>query len=241
MPEGYYKIDSLKSGETANLDSMNPVSHSGNIHLMINDVYFSNSSSGRNKTEKKRYMDLQQEGNILRRMYDYGNGQIEGIKFIAFSKTEIHKPLLVNGTPAKKNERNVLIVPVDIVFKNGGKAEYPLGFVPYDVVNTSNLNYEMGINRFYGNGSAEILFKIDTDVSVEEFEIKTSTTQSKAFNENYSIYNVVKKAYEPLKDTTISGENLKNYLSAENTVKVKLEVNDGEIGVPQMAARGRTK
>ncbi|MDF2986446.1 MAG: hypothetical protein K0R50_1956 [Eubacterium sp.] len=241
LPNSYYKIDSLKIGEIANLDGMNLINHGGNIQQMIQDTFFNRGYSGKNEAEKKKYMDLRQEGNILQRMYNYGNAQIEGIKLIAFSKTQIHQPMLVNGTPARKNERNILIMPLDVKLTNGDTVEYPMGFVPYEVKNTSNLNYDMSNKMFYGNGSADLLYKIDKDIVVEEFGINTSTVQYKTINSNFYIYNIKKETNEPIKDMVISGENLKNYLAPDNTVKIRLEVTDGEIGVPQMAAKGRKK
>ncbi len=244
MPDSYYKIDSLKSGADVNLDNITQGSHEGNFHIMVSDVFFNRNYSRVNaatETDRKRNLDLRQEGNILQRMFDYGNGQINGINFIAFSKTQIHKPLLVNDTPAKKNERNIIFMPVDVKFTDEGKVEYPLGFIPFEVINTSNLNYDMAISRFYGSGSAELIYKLDKDMLVEEFEVNTSKLQFKSFNAGYSIYNIRKQTYESVNDKVINGESVKDYLTPENTLKMKIEVTDGEIGVPQMAAKGRNK
>ncbi len=244
MPDGYYKIDSLKSGADVNLDNITQGSHEGNFHIMISDVFFNRNYSRVNaatETDRKRNLDLRQEGNILQRLFDYGNGQINGINFIAFSKTQIHEPLLVNDIPAKKNERNIIFMPVDVKFTDEGKVEYPLGFIPFEVINTSNLNYDMAISRFYGSGSAELIYKLDKDMLVEEFEVNTSKLQFKSFNAGYSIYNISKQTYESVTDKVINGESVKDYLTPENTLKMKIEVTDGEIGVPQMAAKGRNK
>lgn len=244
MPDGYYKIGSLKRGGAVALDNITQDSYSGNINMMIDEVFFRyghNNYRGTTDAEKKRFMDLSQEGNILRRMYDYGNGQIEGINFFGFSKTEIHKPLLVNGAQAKKYERNIISMPVDVKFTDEGKVEYPLGFVPFDVINTSNLNYETASGRFFGSGSAELVYKLDRDMLVEEFEVNTSKLQFKSFSASYSIYNITKGTYEAVTDKVIKGARVKDYLTPENTLKIKIEVNDGEIGVPKMAAKGRNK
>ncbi len=241
MPEGYYKIESLKNGETFTLDAVNYSSHNGNIYEMVQGVYFRRTSSGKSEDERKRNMDLRQEGNILQRMYDYGNTQIDGIRLIGFSKSEIHKPLLVNGVEAKKHERNVLIMPIDVKFKNGDIMEYPLGFVPFEVTNTSNLHYETQMKRFFGNGSAELLYRLDKNMTVDEFQVKTLSILYKTNSSSYSIFNLQQQAYQPLSDIVVSGENLKDYLSSDNTIKIKLEVTDGEIGIPQIAAKGRSK
>ncbi len=244
MPDGYYRIETLKQGQLVKLDSSKILSYGGNIYQMIQDSYFNKTNSSSNsEEERKRNLDLRQEGNILQRLFDYGNTQIDGIKFVGFSKTEIHKQLLVNGEPARKLERNVVIIPVDVKFTKDGVIEYPLGFVPYDVRNTAGLNYDLITKRFFGNGSSEILYKLDTDMIVNEIQISISTIQFKSPNSKsgYSIFNIKENKYEPLNDILISEDKIKDYLSPENTVKIKLEVTDGEIGVPSMAAKGRKK
>lgn len=243
MPDGYYSIDSLESGAVVNLDTVTPGTHEGNFHIMIGEVFFnrSYSNTGAAATDRNRYLDLRQEGNLLQRMFDYGNGQINGITFIAFSKTQIHKPLLVNGNPAQKNERNLLFMPVDVKFTDEDKVEYPLGYVPFEVINTSNLNYDMASGRFYGSGSAELIYKLDRDMLVDEFGINTSKLQIKSSSAAYSIYNVREETFEYVTDKIIKGESVKDYLTSGNTLKMKVEVTDGEIGVPQMSAKGRSK
>ena len=243
MPDGYYKIENLKKGQVVNLDSSKILSHNGNIFQMIQDSYFNRTNSSKSEEQRKRNLDLRQEGNILQRLFDFGNAQVEGIKFVGFSKTEIHNQLLVNGEPARKLERNVLIIPVDVKFTNNGEIEYPLGFVPYDVSNSAGLNYDMNTKRFFGNGSSEILYRLDTNMIVNEIQISVSAIQFKSPNNKsgYSIFNLKENKYEPLNDILISEDKIKDYLSPENTVKIKLEVTDGEIGVPAMAAKGRKK
>ncbi len=240
MPEGYYKIPSIKKGETVNLDNVSYTSYNG-VYDMINNEFFNTSYSSGNSVDKDRSMDLRQEGTILQRLYDYGNSPIEGIKFIGFSKTPINNALLVNGVETKKNERNVLIAPLDVSFAEGDKVEYPIGFIPYEVVNNSYLTYDMMNKRLYGNGYAEIMFKLDREMLVDEIEISISTMFSKAASTSYSIYNISTQEFDPIQSITIRGEALKDYLSSDNTVKIKLEVTDGDVAIPQMSAKGRVK
>ncbi|OPX44487.1 hypothetical protein CLHUN_14800 [Ruminiclostridium hungatei] len=243
LPDGYYIVRSLKKGETVDLAKLNANNHFGNMYEIVNDVYFRNNAglTGQSTVDQKRMMDLRQEGNILQRLYNYGSSQIDGIKFIGFSKTQVHSTMLVNDVQAKKNERNILIMPVDIRFADGDTLEYPMGFVPYEVINTSNVNFDMNTRRFFGNGSAEVVFRIDKAMLVEEMEVKASGKNTKATNSSYMIYNIGEEIYEPVDDIKISGEKLRAYLSSDNTVKLRLEVTDGEIGLPQMSAKGRNK
>lgn len=243
MPEGYYKIDNLKSGETAKLDGRIIVNNSGNIHQMIQNVFFSNNINTSNMTEaeRKSHMDKSQEGSILQMMFNNGNGQTEGVNFIGFSKTAIHNPLIINGKEAKKYERNVLYFPIELNFTNGETIDYPFGFVPFDITNTSNLNYDMDNKIFYGKGYADIIYKLDPNMIVDEIEINTSNTNIKtsANGKSYNIFNIDQKSYEPFSNGVIKGTDLKKYVSLDNTIIIRLELNDTDGVVPKMAAKGR--
>jgi len=239
MPEGYYTIESLKNGETFTFNAGNYLQYpAGDLYSLVHLEYFDKIYTVKSEAERKRKMDLKQEGNILQSIYDYGNIPFDGIKFIGFSKSEIHKPLLINGAEAKKYERNVIIMPIDVKFKNGDIIEYPLGFVPYEISSISNLHYETRIKSFYGSGSAELLYRLDKDITVEEFQVKMRYLST---NGSFSIYNVQKQEYQPLSDMIVSGENVKNYLSPNNTIKIKLEISEDQIAIPQLAAKGRSK
>lgn len=241
MPTGYYKIDSFKSGETLKLDNLviNTL-NGGDFYQIIHDVFrnYSNTSN-MNDTQRKEYLDKRQKGSILQMMFNNGNVQTGSIRLIAFSKTAIHSPLIVNGAEAIKNERNILNIPLNLNFTNGEIIEYPMGFVPFDISNTSTLGYDSSSKIFYGTGFAELLFKIDKNMKVDEIEIYPSNPQ--IVTSAYNIFNIEKKSFEPLTTQIIKGEDLKKFLTQDNAIKIKLEGNDKETSVPLMAARGRKK
>lgn len=241
MPEGYYKIDTLKQGETVKLDSKVVSSYGGDIYQMIHTVYlqYSYNRSGTNMTEQERisYMDKALEGNILQMLFNKGNRLTEGLTFIGFSKTAIHDPLVVNGNQVKKNERNVVYMKLNPVFINGDTIEYPLGFVPYNVINTSSLNYDTYNHRFYGNGFAEIEYNIDQKMVVDEITVRM---QSRV-GISHSIYNYELEKYDTLDTRTINGDNLKKYLSADNILKIKLELKDADSELLMISAKGKVK
>jgi hypothetical protein len=243
-PSAYYKIDELKSGQIGELGTSSGL-NGGNIQQMIQDEFYKNNmiTSNMNDSERKKYMDKIQEGSILQTMINNQNGVIDGIKMIAFSKTAIHSPLIINGNEAKKYERNILYIPLNLKFKNGDTIDYPLGLVHFDIINTSSLQFINFDNRFVGNGSAEMLYSIDENMSAEEIEINTVNNSNKQgpTKPNYYIFNIDKKAYEPLQDGVIKGDVLKKYLSKDNHIQIKLELKDCDCVVPQMAARGRVK
>lgn len=239
IPDGYYKIDRLKSGETIKLDSLSKTSANGNVFQIIQNVFFQfRSISNVKGDERKRVIDKNQEGNILQGMFNNKNGQSSNISFIGFSKTQIHDPLMINGSKAKKYERNILYFPLQIEISEGEMMKYPFGFVPYTIANNTTVNYDPYNNMFYGNGSAEILYRLDKDMQVEEIQFDTLNRKTSG-SSNYSIFNVKENAYEELVTGKMTGETLKKYLLPDNQVKIRLELKDSDGSLPQMAATGR--
>lgn len=239
MPDGYYRIESLKSGESAKLDGKMYKSFNGSVHQMISEVFFAYNSRTQNMgdSERKLRMDRNLEGSVLQQMYNNVGGVTEGVNFIAFSKTQIHNSLIVNGKEAKKNERNIVYFPIELNFISGDNIDYPYGFVPFSILNTTTLNYDNFGKMFYGEGTAEIEYKLDKNLNAEEIGILNTNNSIPSL----SIYNLEKNAYEPLLKQKIKEDDLKIYVSKDNTVKLKLEVQNKECAVPQMAAKGRKK
>jgi len=243
-PSTYYIITDLKSGKVGNLVAFGGAS-SGGIQNMIQQVFYTNNGNLSNLSTKSRNenIDKYQEGSIMQLLMGNNGGFIDSVTLVAFSKTAIHAPLLINGIEGKKYERNIVVMPLTLSFKNGSTMDYPLGYVPYAVTNTSSLQYD-GINKmFYGNGSSEIAYKLDESMAAEEIEINTTSNQQNksSVKPDYSIYNNDNSTYEKLPEGVIKGEVLKKYLSKDNQVKIKLEIKGDTCSVPQMSAKGGVK
>jgi len=241
-PTSYYRIADLKMGQTAKLGA--GVAYANGVQQMISQVFYGNNIMGGSTSvsSPKAYMDQNQETNMMQMLLGNTMGNFEGITMIAFSKTAIHESLLVNGTKAKKNERNIVEIPLNLSFKSGNTIDYPLGFVPYNVINTSSLQFD-GVNKFfYGVGTAEISYNLDEKMVPEEIQFNTTNSVVKANGQTkYSIFNITKNIYETLPVGAINKEALGQYLSKSNQVKIKLELNGDQCGVPQMSAKGGTK
>jgi hypothetical protein len=243
VPGGYYKIDSITSGQSIKLDNMSKMTFSGDFHQVIRDTFFSYSYSGKmTGRDIKLRMDRMQEGEILQTMFMNKN-ELEGINFIAFSKTQIHNPLIINGKEARKNERNVIYLKLNPILQKGDIMEYPLGFVPFSISNASTLGYDMYGRVFNGNGFAQLVYQIDNNMRVDEigFNLSDLKINSTVNSSSYSILNIDKNLYEPMNSEEIKGNDLKKYLSKDNKIVVKLEANGNSLGLPQMSAKGRKK
>ena len=242
-PSKYYVIKDFKSGKTCNLSTAS-VATSGGLQQMMQQIFFSyngnvSNLSGSSRTE---FIDKYQEGMMMQLITRNNGGNLAGVTLVAFSKTAIHAPLIINGIEGIKNERNMVVMPLTLSFKNGASFDYPLGYVPYEVTNTSSLQYNSVTNAFYGNGSAEVTYQLEASMSAEEIEINTTNNLIKSSgNSEYYIYNIDKNTYDTMPLGVIKGDVLKKYLSKDNQVRIKLEVKGDQSSVPQMSAKGGTK
>lgn len=244
-PSNYYVMKDLKSGQSSKIGVSNGTT-SGGVQQMIQNIFFNGNGniSNMSDSQRKEYMDKLQEGSMMQlEMTGNNMGSLGGVKLVAFSKTSIHSPLIINGIEAKKYERNIVYIPLDLKFRNADTIDYPLGLVPFNVNNTSTLKYDSSNNMFFGNGSAEISYSLDKDMAVEEIEINTTNNQQNKGTSipDYFIFNVDKNTYDTLPKGVIQGDILKRYLSKDNKVKLKLELREFECSVPLMAAKGKVK
>ncbi|WP_435788256.1 hypothetical protein [Clostridium sp.] len=243
----YYKIGNLKIGESKVIPTSGG-SYGGNMDQFSNQVimgYNQNGNQGNTaQVNSNELIDNSQKQGMLRLMFRGNNMEASGIKLIGFSKTPIEDPILINGeNNVAKNERIVLVMPISVRFIDGNNVNYPMGFIPFEVVSSNSIKYDTFNKRLYGIGDAEIEYSIDKKVNVEEVAINTTNlTNGNPQQPNIYIYNYTNDKYEKLIDTAITGDKLKRYLNEDNKIKIKLEIkNDGDYGIPKISASGKVK
>jgi hypothetical protein len=243
-PGEYYKIDSIKSGESKQLPTSGK-SYGGNVFEFIDQNFsynYSKSPSSMTEEEKKKLMENNQKGSMLRMVYMKGVQQVNGVKLVAFSKTSRNMPLIVNGEEAAKNERSLIDMSLKLNFKNGDNVSYPKGFVPYNVVQNGNIKYDTYGGRLYGNGSVEIVYDLDELMKVEQMQFDTAGISYGGQNKPViSIFNFKTNAYEEMKSDSFKGEDVIKYLDKDNNAKLKIELKDTDCAVPRMSAEGKVK
>lgn len=247
----YYRIGNIKPNETFKLINSQLKNNNGNFNQIFEKEFFSYnynySPQGLNEKDRKKQLDRQLEGNIMQAKYNNNIIQTGAVRFIAFSKTPIHKGFIVNGNRAKKNERIFIDLPTKIAFVKGKNISYPDGFIPYEIVNQNGVNYNQYNNSFAGNGTVEMLFELDKNMIVNEIKISTANgafiKQTSTINPTvkYSILNLKTNKFESIKLTALVKNYLKKYLSKENSFTIKMEVKDIEGMIPDISASGRLK
>jgi hypothetical protein len=238
-PKEYYTLGAIKSGENINLPAKTG-SYNGDINELVHQhlVNF-------NSQNQQNYNLLNQKANMIRTalMSSTSMGyRVTGFTLLAFSESAYRKPIIVNGLEAQKLEKTILTATLDIDFKTGDSVEYPMGFVQSNVLSTSTLKYDTYGNMLYGNGNAEIVYDLDKGMKPEEVEIDlTGLTKYGNARAILSIYNINKNVFEEIKVGKISGDALKNYVDADNRLKLRISLSDGNCEVPLIAAKGKVK
>ena len=238
----YYSLGDLKRGESITVPES-----SGNYNGDINNLIHTNIVNFKNQNAQNP-TDLNQKINMLTvGLGGYGSKPYltTGATLIGFSDTEYRKPITVNGKEAEKLEKTIVTSNLSLDLKNGDTIEYPLGFVPSDIVPGSTLKYNSNENVLIGNGYAEILYHLDKGITLEEFQFDMTNAyayKNNASNVTISIYNTNKKDFETASTAKTVGEEVKNYLDSDNNIKLKISLNNsGNAGLPLLAAKGKVK
>lgn len=243
----YYKIGNIKVGESKVIPTSGGT-YGGNLDQFSSEVIMGYNQNGNQgnmaQVNSNEFIDNNQKQEMLRLMFQGNNMMVSDIKFIGFSKTPIEEPIIINGgTNVAKNERIVLVMPISVSFIDGNNVNYPMGFIPFEVVPNNFIKYDTFNNRLFGNGDAEIEYSIDKKLKVHQVGIDTKNlANGYAQKPKVYVYNFISSSYEELKNETINVDNLKKYLNKDNKIKIKLEIkDDGDCAIPKISASGKVK
>lgn len=248
-PNQYASVGPIKNGETKQIN-IRPSSYFGQRYDLINAIYKDPYSGPQTPNQKKNFtseemakmrLDMQK-----RQVLEYGfmNEAYQGFeaKLIAWSSTPVSKELLVNSKGTKKYEKTFITSKVNLSFKDGNNIEYPFGFLKPTIVNNMNAgNYDEFGRMFYGRGSFEIHYKIDSNIKLES--IKTQFTMGNAQRVRQYIWDNVKGdwAEGDYRSLDIRGNLLEKYIDSNNMLKLKIEMDDDNVQLPQITVKGSVK
>ena len=242
-PTEYYKLGDLKAGEKKTLGSKEGT-YGGNIHELVDRVFYNRMNMynpGTPAQANSTYMENMQKANMLRMLYNNGMQLMEGISLVAFSKNSTGTELLVNKMPTTIHERSLIVMPIELIFKNGDYVEYPKGFIPSTVLQTGTLKYDPYSSRIYGSGETEVIFSIDKKIKIEELYLDLGQNNYGAAVPVISLYDFTKNEYEVCKKEVVTAADVARYLSRDNQVKVKIEINNADAVVPKLGAKGKVQ
>ncbi|MDD4503359.1 MAG: hypothetical protein PHS15_00865, partial [Clostridiaceae bacterium] len=249
-PNQYASVGPMKNGETKQID-IKPSSYFGQRYELINAIYKDPYSGPQASKQKKKFtseeMAKLRQNMQKRQVLEYGfmNDAYQGFeaKLMAWSSNPVSKELLVNGKSTKKYEKSFITSKVNLSFRDGNSVDYPLGFLKPSVVNNMNSgNYDEYGKMFYGRGSFEIHYKIDSNIKIES--IKTQFTVGNAQRVRQYIWDNEKGDWVEGDYRSFDIDNASlpgKYIGSDNMLKLKIEMDDDNVQLPQIAVKGSVK
>jgi hypothetical protein len=242
-------IGPIKNGETIDVKDKKPKSYN-NPYEMIN-AFFQDPYQGKKPGQKlsAKEIDEVRKGMQKRGVMEYffmGGGQgIKGAKLIGWSANPLVKDIMVNGKVTKKYEKNLVISDVDITFKIGNRVSYPLGYIQPVITknNLTNGNYDEYGRMFYGRGEIELNFQIAKDIVPDSLKLQYTVNQGGQSQVKQFIWNYEKNSWEEGSYSAfyMDKERIDKYVDKDNNMKLKFEMYDGNVQLPQISVEGSVK
>ncbi|MGI6585491.1 MAG: hypothetical protein ACOX3L_06030 [Lutisporaceae bacterium] len=247
-PNQYADIGPIKNGETKHVN-VKPSSYFGQRYELINAIY-KDPYSGPNRIKRNTRLTPEQMAEFRRNLQkrqvlEYGlmneAYQSYEAQLIAWSSTPVAKDLLVNGRETRKYEKAFITSKANLSFRDGNSVEYPLGFLRPTIVNNMNAgNYDDYGKMFYGKGSFEVHYTIE-DMKLENIKIQYTVGDTQRVRQ-YLWDNEKKDWVEgDYRSYYIHDELIKKYVDNSNMLKIKIEMDDDKVQLPQIAVKGSVK
>ncbi len=244
----YADIGPLKNGEAKQIE-VKPSSYFGQRYDLINAIYKDPYSGPRPRNQKKLtaeeiavFRQVMQKRQVLEyALMDEVNQGFEA-ELLAWSSAPVAGELIVNGKRTKSYEKTLITSKLELSFRDGSNVEYPLGFLkPAIINNLSSGNYDDYGKTFYGRGSVEIHYTIDKSISPES--IKTQYTVGNLQNVKQYIWDneINDWAEGDYRSFDIHGDLLKRYIDSSNMLKLKIELEDNDVQLPQISVKGSVR
>jgi hypothetical protein len=248
-PNQYANVGPVKNGETKQIN-IKPSSYFGQRYDLINAIY-KDPYSGPQKPNQKNKLTPEEIAKSRQDMqkrqvleYSFMNEAYQGFeaKLMAWSSTTVSKEVLVNSKGTKRYEKSFITSKVNLSFRDGNNVEYPLGFLKPTVVNNLNAgNYDEFGKMFYGRGSFEIHYKMDSNIKLES--VRTQYTLGNPQRVKQYIWDTEKGdwAEGDYRSFDIHGNLLGRYIDSSGTLKLKIEMDDDSVQLPLITVKGSVK
>lgn len=249
-PNQYANIGPVKNGETKQVNAK-ASSYFGNRYDLMNAIYKDPYSGPQPVNMKKLSAEeiaVFRKNMQKRQILEYGfmnqGGQGFEAVLMGWSSTPLSKDILVNGDTTRKFEKTFITSRVDLSFRDGNSVEYPFGYLKPTIINSLNPgNYDEFGKMFYGRGSFEVHYQLDKNIKIES--IRTQYTMQPGQNQRIKQFIWDNKSNDWVEgdysNFIIDGDRLTKYLDKDNKLKLKFEMTDDNLQLPQITVKGSVR
>lgn len=242
----YIELGSIKSGEKKEVSSSGAKNYNEK-YMLLDDIYglrYINRNTSKSMAEeelaKARYN--YQKRSVAEYYFNQEIQGIHGLKLIAWSDTPRDMDILVNNKKIKRFDKSMVVSDIKLNILSGKSIELPYGYVK-PIIDQQNMikgNYDSYSNRFYGRGTVEVSFDIDNTIKPEKINMYFEEFSA---NTKQFIWNRDIKDWESrnISNYTIEGDDLQKYLDENNSLKLKFDMDDEGIQLPQISVKGSVK
>ena len=242
----YIELGSIKSGEKKEIPS-GKVQKYNDRYSLLDSIYGQmyinrDTSKGMTEDEIAKIRSNYQKRNVAEYYFNQEMVEIQGLKLVAWSDTPKDTDILVNNKTIKSYDKSMVVSDIKLNVFSGNNIELPFGYVKpiIDQQNMMKGNYDSYSNRFYGMGTVEISFNIDSSINPEKIKIYF---ESPPANTKQFIWNTDNKDWESrdVSNYIIEGWNLEKYIDENNTLKLKFDIDGEGMQLPQISVKGSVK
>lgn len=241
-------IGPIKAKEAISLSSKKGKYYSYNydmINAIYKDPYASRKPGQRLTTQEIDEFRKNLQKRQVMEFYLMGGGNgITGAKLIGWSKTPITKEILVNGSTTKKYEKSLVLADTTISFRTGNRVSYPMGYLQPNIINELNSgNYDAYGKAFFGRGSFEVQFQIDKEITPDYVKLQYTVNNGSQSPVKQYIWNVKKGSWEEGSYSVfyMDEDKIAKYIDKNNMLKLKFELYDSNVQLPQISVEGSVK
>ena len=242
----YIELGSIKSGEKKEISS-GKVQKYNDRYFLLDSIYGQmyinrDTSKGMTEDEIAKVRSNYQKRNVAEYYFNQEMVEIQGLKLVAWSDTPKDTDILVNNKKIKSYDKSMVVSDIKLNVFSGNNIELPFGYVKpiIDQQNMMKGNYDSYSNRFYGMGTVEISFSIDSNIVPEKINIYF---ESPPANTKQFIWNMNNKDWESrdVSNYTIEGWNVEKYIDENNILKLKFDIDGEGMQLPQISVKGSVK
>ncbi len=239
----YIELGDIKKGERINISKGMNKNFTNRYELL--DTLYPRYYQRDKKLKGDELITLRlgnKKRDLIEYFFNYEGQTIDGIKLIGWTKEPIIDDILVNNRSLKRYDNTMVAVDLNLSVRIGNTIELPFGYIKpsfkeNDLIKGHYSDYD---NMIYGEGTVEIDFNIDSNIKPEIIKIRFDTP-STSIKQYIWDYRSALWDERELSNFTIEYQDIESYLNETNVLKLKFEISNSEMKLPQISVKGSVK